>query len=52
MNILLVEHITQCAWCLSIMADGKKIEDCHEILDISHGICNDCMEKIYQKEAA
>jgi hypothetical protein len=32
------------------MVDGYKIEDCNEILDISHGICLDCMEIMYKIE--
>jgi len=44
--LLACPEIHQCAWCRCLMVDGEKFEDCHEILDMSHGICLECLEKI------
>jgi len=42
-------EIHQCAWCMCLMVDGQKIEDCEEILDVSHGICPECMEGLIEE---
>jgi hypothetical protein len=42
-------EIHQCAWCMCLMVDGQKIEDCEEILDVSHGICPECMKELIEE---
>ncbi|MEQ8224593.1 MAG: hypothetical protein ABRQ37_19905 [Candidatus Eremiobacterota bacterium] len=44
--LLACPELHQCAWCRCLMVDGEKFEDCLEILDMSHGICLECLEKI------
>jgi len=45
-TVLETLEIHQCAWCRCLMVDGLKVRECEELLDMSHGICLECMEQL------
>lgn len=44
--MILVEEelVHQCAWCMWLIVDSERVRECHELLDVSHGICKECLE--------